>query len=200
MSVWPLLSGEDTTYLFSFTGVHSSEELCPGIKYTQSLTHNSLKGFRWWHLGLLSWWNFGLWIDSVIVWDFWGLRTEWIYFVCGMDVNLWRPEVRLCRQNNTQQRCPCWSVVSHSLWPHGLQHCQVSLSFTNSQSLLKFMSIESVMPSNHLILCRPLLLLPSIFPSIRVFPMSQFFASDVQTYWCYGLNQLLSLQFICGKP
>ena len=47
--------------------------------------------------------------------------------------------------------------------------CQASLSITNSQSLLKLMSIESVMPSNHLILCHPLLLLPSIFPSIRVF-------------------------------
>ena len=46
---------------------------------------------------------------------------------------------------------------------------QASLSITNSQSLLKLMSIESVMPSNHLILCCPLLLLPSIFPSIRVF-------------------------------
>ena len=46
---------------------------------------------------------------------------------------------------------------------------QASLSITNSQSLLRLMSIESVMPSNHLILCRPLLLLPSIFPSIRVF-------------------------------
>ena len=46
---------------------------------------------------------------------------------------------------------------------------QASLSITNSRSLLKLMSIESVMPSNHLILCRPLLLLPSIFPSIRVF-------------------------------
>ena len=49
--------------------------------------------------------------------------------------------------------------------------CQASLSFTISRSLLKLMSIESVMPSNHLILCRPLLLLPSIFPSIRVFSM-----------------------------
>ena len=47
--------------------------------------------------------------------------------------------------------------------------CQASLSFINSWSLLKPMSIESVMPSNHLILCHPLLLLPSIFPSIRVF-------------------------------
>ena len=52
-----------------------------------------------------------------------------------------------------------------------------SLSFTDSQNLLKLMSIESMMPSNHLLLCRPLLLLPSIFPSIRVFSMSQFFAS-----------------------
>ena len=47
--------------------------------------------------------------------------------------------------------------------------CQASQSTTNSRSLLKLMSIESVIPSNHLILCRPLLLLPSIFPSIRVF-------------------------------
>ena len=47
--------------------------------------------------------------------------------------------------------------------------CQTSLSTTNSQSLLKFMFVESVIPSNHLILCHPLLLLPSIFPSIRVF-------------------------------
>ena len=47
--------------------------------------------------------------------------------------------------------------------------CQASLCITNSRSLLKLMSIESVMPSNHLILSRPLLLLPSIFPSIRVF-------------------------------
>ena len=58
---------------------------------------------------------------------------------------------------------------------------QASLSITNSQSLLKFMSIESVMSSNHLILCCPLLLPPSIFPNIRVFPMSQFFASGGQS-------------------
>ena len=47
--------------------------------------------------------------------------------------------------------------------------CQASLSITNSQSLLKLMSIESVIPSSHLILCHPLLLLPSTLPSIRVF-------------------------------
>ena len=58
------------------------------------------------------------------------------------------------------------SVVSNSLWPHGVQ---ASMSITNSRSLLKLMSIKSLMPSNHLILCCPFLLLPSIFPSIRVF-------------------------------
>ena len=58
---------------------------------------------------------------------------------------------------------------------------QASLSFTISQSLLKLMSIESVMPSNHLILCRPLVLLPSIFPSNRVFSEGQFFASGGQS-------------------
>ena len=60
------------------------------------------------------------------------------------------------------------SVMSDSLRPHGLA-CQASLAITNPQSLLKLMSIESVMPSNHLILCDHLLLSPSILPSIRVF-------------------------------
>ena len=59
--------------------------------------------------------------------------------------------------------------------------CQISLSITNSWSLLKLMSIEAVMPCNHLILCWPLLLPPSIFPSTRVFSESQFFASGGQS-------------------
>ena len=59
--------------------------------------------------------------------------------------------------------------MSDSLRPQGLQQGQASLSFTISQNLLKLMSIESMMPSNFLILCCPLLLLPSIFPSIRVY-------------------------------
>jgi len=58
---------------------------------------------------------------------------------------------------------------------------QAFLPITNSQSLLNLMSIESVMPSNHLILCRPLLLLPSIFPGSGSFQMSQFFASGGQS-------------------
>ena len=59
--------------------------------------------------------------------------------------------------------------------------CQTALSITNTQSLLKFMSMESVMPSNHLILCCPLLSLPSIFIASGPFQMSQFFASGGQS-------------------
>ena len=61
------------------------------------------------------------------------------------------------------------SVVSYSLRPHEFAACQASLSITNSRSSLKLTSIKSVMPSSHLILCHPLLLLPPIPPSIRVF-------------------------------
>ena len=60
---------------------------------------------------------------------------------------------------------------------------QASLSITNSRSLLKFMSIESMTPSNHLILCHPLLLLPSIFPSIRVFSYESVHPIRWPKYW-----------------
>ena len=66
--------------------------------------------------------------------------------------------------------------------------CQASLSITNSQSLLKFMSIESMMPSNHLILCHPLLLLSSIFPSIRVFSNESALRMRWPKYWSFSFN------------
>ena len=65
---------------------------------------------------------------------------------------------------------------------------QASLSITNSQSLPKLMSIESVMPSNHLILCHPLLLLPSIFPSIRVFSSGSVLCIRWPKYWSFSFN------------
>ena len=65
---------------------------------------------------------------------------------------------------------------------------QASLSITNSQSLLKLMSIESVMPSNHLILCRSLLLLPSIFPSVRVFSKESALRIRWPKYWSFSFN------------
>ena len=65
---------------------------------------------------------------------------------------------------------------------------QASLSIKNSQSLLKIMSIESVMPSKHLILCRPLLLLPSIFPSIRVFSNESVLCIRWLKYWSFSFS------------
>ena len=65
---------------------------------------------------------------------------------------------------------------------------QASLSITNPQSLLKLMSIKSVMPSNHLILCRPLLLLPSIFPSIRVFSNESTLCIRWLKYWSFRFS------------
>ena len=75
----------------------------------------------------------------------------------------WEAHVCLC--------CCCFSVVSHVrlFVTPSTAACKASLSFAISRSLLKFMSIESVLPSNHLILCHPLFLLPSIFARIRVF-------------------------------
>ena len=65
---------------------------------------------------------------------------------------------------------------------------QASLSITNPQSLPKLMSIELVMPSNHLILCRPLLLLPSIFPNIRVFSNESVLRVRWSKYWSFSFN------------
>ena len=65
---------------------------------------------------------------------------------------------------------------------------RASLSFTISQSLLKLMSIESVMPSNHLILCHPLFLLPSIFPSFRVFSNESALHIRCPKYWSFSIN------------
>ena len=66
--------------------------------------------------------------------------------------------------------------------------CQASLSFTNSRSILKLMSIESAMPSNHLIPCRPLLLQPSVFPSIRVFSNESVLCIRWPKYWSFSFS------------
>ena len=66
--------------------------------------------------------------------------------------------------------------------------CQASLSITNSQSLLKLMPLESVMPYNHLILCHSLLLLPSIFPSIRIFSNKSALSIRWPKYWSFSFN------------
>ena len=66
--------------------------------------------------------------------------------------------------------------------------CQASLSITNSKNLLKLMSTELVMPSNHLILCHPLLLLPSIFPSIRVFSNESVLCLRWPKYFSFSIS------------
>ena len=81
------------------------------------------------------------------------------------------------------------SVTSDSFQPHGLHAAlQAALSFTISQRLLKLISIESVMPSNHLILCPPLLLLPSIFPSIKVFSNKLALHTRWPKYWSFSFS------------
>ena len=79
---------------------------------------------------------------------------------------------------------------SHSVVSNSLQSAarQASLSITNSRSLLKLISIESVMPFNHLILCRPLLLLPSIFPRIRVFSNDLALRIRWPKYWSFSFS------------
>ena len=79
------------------------------------------------------------------------------------------------------QSCP-------TLWTPWTAAYQAALSITNSQCLLKLMSIESVMPSNHLILCHPLLLLPLIFPSIRVFSNESALRIRWSKYWSFSFN------------
>ena len=86
----------------------------------------------------------------------------------------------------------CWVWLSVISWTAAHQ---ASLS-TISQSLLKLMSIESMMPSNHLVLCHPLLLLPSIFPSIRVFSNESVLCIRWSKYWSFSFNISLSNEYL----
>ena len=87
-------------------------------------------------------------------------------------------------QFSTVQSLSCvWLFVTPCTAAH-----QASLTITDSQSLLKLMSIESVMPSNQLILCHPLLLLPSVFPSIRVFSNESVLCIRWPEYWSFSFS------------
>ena len=97
---------------------------------------------------------------------------------------------------NSHQKILCGFSVD-SLWPHGLPAFQASSSLTISRSLLQFMSTESVMPSNHLILCCPLLLLPSVFPSIRVFSNESALASGGQSIGDSASASILPMNICC---
>ena len=89
--------------------------------------------------------------------------------------------------------------MSDSVTPWTAAH-QASLSFTNSQSLLKLTSIESVTPSNHLVLCCPLLLPPSIFPSIRVFSSESTLHTRWPEYWSFSFSISSSMNILVWFP
>ena len=86
-----------------------------------------------------------------------------------------------CQFSSVAQSCP-------TLWTPGTAARQASLSITNSQSSLRLISIELVMPSSHLILCHPLLFLPSIFPSIRIFSNELAFWVRWPKYWNFSFS------------
>ena len=96
---------------------------------------------------------------------------------------LWIKSLKISQFSSVQSL----SCVRFFVTPWTAEH-QASLSITNSRSLLKLISIELVMPSNHLILCRPLLLLPSIFPSIRVFSNESVLRIRCLKYWSFSFN------------
>ena len=107
-------------------------------------------------------------------------------FICHLYTFWWEISVHLfCSFFNSIQFSH--SVMSDSVTPWTAA-CQASLSITNSQSFLKLMSIKSMMPFNRLILCCPLLLLPSIFPSIRVFSKESILCIGWPKYWSFSFS------------
>ena len=100
-----------------------------------------------------------------------------------MEINRWLLQADYCMFSSVQS----FSHVRLFVTPWTAAR-QASLSITNSQSLLKLMSTELVMPSNHFILCRPLLLLPSTFPSIRVFSKESVLRTRWPKYWSFSFS------------
>ena len=115
------------------------------------------------------------------IWCTKGVTNSWLWIYCFLFSFFFTV---FLNQFSSVQSLSCVRLFA-TPW---IAACQASLSIINSQSLIKLMSIESVMPSNHLILCRPLLLLPSIFPSIKVF--SNMSACHIRwpEYWSFSFN------------
>ena len=107
------------------------------------------------------------------------------------DSGLRAPNMATCHQFNSVQSLSCVQLFA-TPWTAARQ---ASLSITNSQSSLKLMSIESVIPSNHLILCHPLFLLPSIFPSIRVFSNDSVRLIRWPKYCSFSFNNSTSNEY-----
>ena len=97
-----------------------------------------------------------------------------------------RPELQIVFTVNNKVQFSC-SVVSDSLWPRGLQHARLPCP-SPTPGAYSLMSIASVMPSNHLILCRPLLFPPSVFSSIRVFSTESALCIRWPKYWSFSFS------------
>ena len=106
-----------------------------------------------------------------------------VHLYLNLHVKLTESKLGLLQFSSVQSLCHVWLFET----PWTAAH-QVSLSITSSRSLLKLMSIESMMPSNHLTLCHPLLLLPSIFPSIRVFSNESVLCIRWPKYWSFRFS------------
>ena len=122
--------------------------------------------------------------------DYWYLTVNGVRFVISKEDLTLGPEIRLDHSRavvSVSQSVQSLSRVQLFETPWTTAH-QAFLSITNSWSLLKLMPIESVMPSNHLILCHPLLLPPSIFPSIRVFSNESALCIRWPKYWSFSFS------------
>ena len=118
------------------------------------------------------------------------LRMRCVSYVWKNEHKQWPPgqlEIFLGNMSFLQFSVQSLSCVQLFVTPWTAA-CQVSLSVTNSWSLLKLMSVESVMPTNHLILCHPLLCLPAIFPSIRVFSHESVLCIRWPEYWSFSIS------------
>ena len=128
---------------------------------------------------LFSFFTFHIWVNHTLFIELtFHLPLRYIHTV--VNGKIWFSFVVVMAEQQNISSGQSLSRVWHFVTPWTAA-LQASLSIINSWSLLKLMSIELVMPSNHLILCCPLLLLPSIFPSIRSFPRSHLFASGGQS-------------------
>ena len=112
------------------------------------------------------------------------LRLQWLHVALGRKARILQLVSLVAQSCQSISR----SVVSRLFETPWTAACQASLSITNSKNLPRLMSIELVMPFNHLILCHPLLLLPSIFPSIRVYSNESALCIMWPNYWSFRLN------------
>ena len=111
------------------------------------------------------------------------LQARTLEWVAISFPNAWKWKVKVKSLSRVRRLVTPWTAA-----------CQSSLSFTASQSLLKLLSIESAMPSSHCVLCHPLLLLPSVFPSIRIFSSELALCIRWPKYWSFSIKLPMNIQ------